>query len=122
MFGRALLGEKFALMRLEDALQNFSTLRRLGIGDAHSGNIKSLFGIPLRIGIANAKGRLRDKAEAPPFKIGAQLKNFSHCAQSRAVSFPWDDTPVLVLDLRFATVQLPQKHHDRLEHVERFKA
>jgi hypothetical protein len=43
MFRGALLPKKLALMRLEHPLQDFSTLRRLGIGDPHSGDVKTLF-------------------------------------------------------------------------------
>ena len=121
MFGRALLGEKFALMRLEDALQNFSTLRRLGIGDAHSRHFKALLRVPLRVTITDAQGRLGDEAEASPLESRAQFESLFHDAQRGTISFPGYDARVLIFDSGFLRAKLAQNHHHRLQNIERFE-
>ena len=98
MFGRALVAKQLALMRLKHAFQNFATLRGLGIGDAHAGNFEALLGIPLGVAVADAQGGLRDKAQASPLEIGAQLENFGHGPQRGAIAFPRHDALVLVFD------------------------
>ena len=49
MLRRALTAKEFTLMRLQHALQHFSTLRGFGIGHANAGNLKALFGVPFGI-------------------------------------------------------------------------
>jgi hypothetical protein len=43
MLRRTLASEQLALMGLQDALENFSTLGGLGVGDTYPRNFESLF-------------------------------------------------------------------------------
>ena len=102
MLRRALASKKFTLMRLQDALQHFSTLRGFGVGYADAGNLEALFGVKLGILIVDAQGGLRDESETAPFEIRPQLKNFGHSFQGGAITFPGDDALVLILNFRLA--------------------
>src|SRR5215469_9147262 len=108
MLRRALTTEQLALMRFQDTFQHFSALSRLWIGDANPRNAKALLGIPLRECVAHPKSGLRDKTETSPLEVRPQLENFAHGSQRRPVPLPRDDSLVLVLDLRFARLELPQ--------------
>src|SRR5215471_2067919 len=122
MLGRALAPKQFAFVRFQHALQHLTALRGFGIRHSHPRYLEPLFRIPFGVCVTNTKRGLRDETEAPPFKIWAQLKNRGHRAKGSVISFPWNDSLVLILDLGLPCVELPQKHHDRLQYVEWLKS
>ena len=122
MLRRALAAEQLALRRLQNALQHLAALRGFGIGDAHAGHVEALLGIPFCIVVADAQRRLRDEAQAAPFKIRPQLEDLGHCLERGAIALPRHNALVLVLNLRFAGFQLAQQHHDRLQQIQRLEA
>ncbi len=55
MLRRALTAKKFALMRLQHALQDFSALRGLGIGHANAGHVEALLRVPRGVFVVQAQ-------------------------------------------------------------------
>ena len=49
MLRRALASKQFALVRLENALEHFSTLRGFRVGNANAGNFEALFGVEVSV-------------------------------------------------------------------------
>ena len=122
MLRRALLAEQFALRRFQDAFEHLSALCGLGIGDARVGYGIAPLCIPGGVGVADAQCRLRDEAEAAPFKVGAEFEDFGHDFQGGVIAFPWNDALVLIFNFGFAGLELPEKHHDGLEQIERLES
>src|SRR5579862_8056898 len=108
MLRRALFAKELALRGLEHALQHFSALRGFRIRHAHPWNFEALLCVPLGIALTDAQSRLRNEAQAPPFEVRAQFKDISHRPQGSAIPFPRNHTLILVLDLGFALMKLPQ--------------
>jgi len=54
MLRRALTAKKFALVRLQYTLQDFSALRGLGIGHSNAGHIESLLCVPRGVFVVQA--------------------------------------------------------------------
>jgi len=50
------------------------------------------------------------------------LEHFGHHLEGSSIAFPRHHPLVLVLDLGFSRLQLPQEHDNGLQHIERFKA
>lgn len=122
MFGRALVAKELALMRLQNAFENFATLRRFRIGNSNSGNLETLFRVPLSVALPQSQCRLRNETESSPFEIWTQLENLGHGTERGTIPFPWNDALVLILDHGLVGLQLTQHHHDGLENIQRLES
>src|ERR1700733_1531374 len=122
MFRSAFFSEQFALCWLQNTFKYFSALRRLRVSHARIRDSVALLGVPRGIFVANAQCRLRDESEPAPLKIRPQLEDFGHYLERRAIAPPRHYPLILILDPGFARMQLPQKHNDGLEQIQRLEA
>jgi len=122
VFWSALFSEQLALGRLQDSLEHFSALSRLGIGNSRAGNWKALFRIPFRKLLADLQSRLRDESKAAPLEVWAELKDLGHHLEGRGVSLPGNNALVLIFDASLSGMKLAQQHNDGLQQVERLES
>jgi len=122
MFRSAFFSEQLALRWFQNTFKYFSALRRLRVSYARLRDGVSLFGVPRGVFVANAQRRLRDESKAAPLKIGPQLEDFGHYLKRCAIALPWHNALILILDPGFARMELPQKHNDGLEQIQRLEA
>src|SRR5215471_14647840 len=114
--------EDLALMRLDDALQDFAALAGFRIGDLQIREREFSLGVEFRISLPDADAGMIDRSEAAPFKELAQLEDLIDCGQRGAIANACDDAGILVFDFAAPRVQLLEQHPHRLQDVERLEA
>ena len=122
MFRSAFFSEQLALRWFQNTFKYFSALRRLRVRYARLRDGVALLGVPRGVFVANAQCRLRDESKPAPLKIRPQLEDLGHYLERCAIPLPWHNALILVLDSGFARMQLPQKHNDGLEQIQRLEA
>src|ERR1700729_1741474 len=122
MFRSAFFSEQLALCWFQNTFKYFSTLRRLRVSYACIRDSVALLGVPRGIFVANAQCRLRDESKPAPLKIRPQLEDFGHYLERCTIALPWHYPFILILAPGFARMQLPQKHNDGLEQIQRLEA
>ena len=122
MFGSAFSSEQLALRWFQNTFKYLSALRRLRVCYAGLRDGVALLGVPPGVFVANAQCRLRDESKPAPLKIRPQLEDLGHYLERCAIPLPWHNALILVLDSGFARMQLPQKHNDGLEQIQRLEA
>ena len=122
MFGSALFPKQLALRGFQNTFEYFSALRRLGISNASFWDGIALLCVPLGVFLANPQRRLGNESQSTPLKVRPQFKDFCHDFESGAISLPRHHPLILVFDPCLASIELAQKHDDRLQQIQRFEA